>query len=405
MKYIVVLADGMADYPLAELGNKTPLQAAQTPSLNYLAQYGQVGMVKTIPDGMPPGSDTANLSVMGYDPAVYYFGRSPFEAVSMGLELAPTDVVFRTNVVTLSEEEPYAEKIILDHSADEISSAEARELIEAVQQKLGTEKMQFFPGVSYRHILVWQEAPFDFQFTPPHDILGQKIANFLPRGPYGHIFLEMMQQSSLILSEHPVNLQRRQRGLKPANSIWIWGEGKKPALPGFYEKYGLKGSVISAVDLIKGIGLCAGLDALEVAGATGNYNTNYEGKARAALDALESGQDFVYIHLEGPDECGHRREIENKVKAIESIDARIVRPIMEEMSARGEEYSLMVLPDHPTPLCLRTHTSEPVPFLLYRSAAGEYDPARIYDEDGAKKTGLFIEQGHSLMDYFIKESL
>lgn len=405
MKYIVVLADGMADYPLQELGNRTPLQAAHTPETDRLAHYGEVGMVQTIPQGIHPGSDTANLSVMGYDPSVYYFGRSPFEAISMGLELLPTDVSFRTNLVTLSEEEPYPEKIILDHSADEISSAEARELIEAVNQYLATEKMRFFPGVSYRHILLWHEAPFEYKFTPPHDILGRKIADYLPQGPYGRIFTEMMQKSHEFLKNHPVNIRRRERGLKPANSIWVWGEGKKPALPGFKEKYGLTGSVISAVDLIKGIGLCAGLDSLDVEGATGTYKTNYAGKVQAALGALSGGQDFVYIHLEGPDECGHRMEITNKVNAIEWIDEKVIGPIIQAMRERHEDYSIMVLPDHPTPLSLRTHTAEPVPFLIYRSAAESYDPSRRYDEDEAPKTGLVIAKGHLLMDYFIKGSL
>jgi len=402
LKYVVVITDGMADYPVPELKNQTPLQAANTPTFAYLAKHGEVGMVKTIPEGMQPGSDTANLSVMGYDPDRYYSGRSPFEAISMGLDLAETDVVFRCNVVTLSEEEPYEEKVILDHSADEISSEEARELIEAVNKHLRTDTMKFFPGVSYRHILVWNEAPFDFTFTPPHDILGKKITEYLPKGPYGDLFHRMMRESSQFLSEHPVNIRRKERGLNPANSIWIWGEGRKPALPGFYEKYQLKGSVISAVDLIKGLGICAGLDSIDVEGVTGNYNTNYEGKARAALEALSSGQDLVYVHLEGPDECGHRYEIENKVKAIEAIDSRIVKPIIEELDSKGEEYRLLILPDHPTPLCLRTHTSEPVPFLIYDSTDKKNNVGQIYDEEEAKKTGLYIQEGHQLMDYFIK---
>jgi len=402
MKYIVVISDGMADYPVPELGNKTPLQAADTPTFAFLARHGEVGMVNTIPAGMQPGSDTANLSVMGYDPAVYYSGRSPFEAISMGLTLADTDAIFRCNVVTLSENEPYEEKIILDHSADEISSEEARELIKAVNEHLRTNDMTFYPGVSYRHILVWNDAPFDFNFTPPHDILGKKITDYMPGGPYGEKFYSMMKRSNLFLKDHPVNLKRLERGLKPANSIWIWGEGRKPVLPSFYEKYKLKGSVISAVDLIKGIGLCAGLESIDVEGVTGNYKTNYEGKAQAALDALRSGQDFVYIHLEGPDECGHRYEIDNKVKAIEYIDQRIVKPIIEELDNAKEEYSLMILPDHPTPLCLRTHTAEPVPFLIYRSTDKKQDTGYIYDEAEAPKTGLNIEKGHLLMDYLIK---
>lgn len=401
MKYIVVIPDGMADYPVPELGNKTPLQAAVTPTFAYLAEHGEVGMVDTIPKGMQPGSDTANLAVMGYDPAVYYSGRSPFEAVSMGLKLADTDAVFRCNVVTLSEDEPYDEKYILDHSADEISSDEARELIRTVHEHLHTEDMSFYPGVSYRHILVWNNAPFDYIFTPPHDILDKKITEYLPQGPYGEKFYRMMRQSYILLKDHPVNIKRKERGLKPANSIWIWGEGRKPALSSFYEKYKLKGSVISAVDLIKGIGICAGLESIDVEGVTGNYKTNYEGKTQAALQALRAGQDFVYIHLEGPDECGHRYEINNKVKAVEAIDQRVVKPIIESLDRAGEEYSLMIVPDHPTPLCLRTHTAEPVPFLIYRSNNKRYNTGFKYDEAEAPKTGLCIEKGHLLMDFFI----
>ncbi|MHB8158561.1 MAG: cofactor-independent phosphoglycerate mutase, partial [Desulfocucumaceae bacterium] len=379
-----------------------PLEAADTKAFAQLTAKGEVGMVKTIPSGLQPGSDTANLSVMGYDPVRFYSGRSPFEAISMGLNLADTDVVFRCNVVTLSEDEPYDEKIILDHSADEISSEEARELIVAVNEHLRTQDMNFYPGVSYRHILIWNNAPFDYKFTPPHDILGKKITEYLPDGPYAELFRNMQRESSKFLSNHPVNISRKKRGLRPANSIWIWGEGKKPALPSFYEKYHLKGSVISAVDLIKGLGICAGLESIDVEGVTGNYKTNYEGKTQAALTALESGQDLVYIHLEGPDECGHRYEIENKVKAIEYIDQRVVQPIIEEMERRQEDYCMMVLPDHPTPLCLRTHTSEPVPFLIYRSNASKNNPRQIFSEAGAAETGIFIEQGHLLMDYFIK---
>ena len=403
MKYVIVLADGMADRPIPELGGLTPLQAAKKPTLDFLTRSGEVGMVNTIPAGMAPGSDTANLAVLGYDPKVYYSGRSPFEAISIGLDLAESDVVFRCNLVTLSEDEPYAEKTMLDHSSDEISTGEAHALMVTVNNNLRTDKMSFYPGVSYRHVLVWHNAPFDFRLTPPHDIIGRKIKEYLPGGPYGEMFLQMMQKSSGFLAKHPVNLRRSEQGLKPANSIWLWGEGKKPALPGFYDKYGLKGSVISAVDLIKGLGLCAGLESIDVEGATGNYHTNYEGKAAAALDALKRGQDFVYIHLEGPDECGHRYEIENKVKAIEAIDSRIIKPILEELTTRGEEFSLMVLPDHPTPLSLRTHTAEPVPYLIYRSTGKKEEKTHIYDEFNVGKTGLFFKEGHRLMDYFLSK--
>ena len=402
MKYIVVLADGMSDYPIAELGGKTPVQAAITPTIDLLARRGEVGMVQTIPEGMTPGSDTANLAVMGYNPAVYYTGRSPFEAISMGISLADDDVAFRTNVVTLSQDEPYEEKIMQDHSADEITTAEAKLLIEEVQQRLGTDVLSFYPGVSYRHILIWNHAPFDFQLTPPHDIIGKKIKDFLPAGPYGKLFLQMMQESSSFLKDHPVNMDRRARGLRAANSIWIWGEGKRPALSSFYDKYKLKGSVISAVDLIKGLGICAGLDSIDVEGATGNVHTNFEGKAQAALAELERGQDFVYVHLEAPDECGHRFEMENKVKSMEYIDRRIIKPIMEGLQAKGEDYSIMLLPDHPTPLVLRTHTSEPVPYLIYRSTTQQEIPGQVYDEFYPAKTGNYFAEGYRLMDYFLQ---
>jgi 2,3-bisphosphoglycerate-independent phosphoglycerate mutase len=401
MKYVVILADGMADYPIAELGGKTPVQAASKPEIDRLAAYGEVGMVLTIPPGMTPGSDTANLAVMGYDPAVYYTGRSPFEAISIGIELADDDVAFRTNLVTLSEDEPYSQKTMLDHSADEITSAEARILMEEVNNRLGTSAFTFYPGVSYRHILIWNKAPYDFLLTPPHDILARKIEEYLPGGPYGHIFLNMMAESNSFLEDHPVNRDRKARGLRPANSIWIWGEGKRPALSGFYEKYQLKGSVISAVDLIKGLGICAGLRSIDVEGATGNIHTNFTGKAQAALDELKSGQDFVYVHLEAPDECGHRFEMDNKVKSIEYIDSKVVKPIVEGLEKMGENYSIMLLPDHPTPLALRTHTDEAVPYLIYRSTAPKASPGQVYDEFYPATTGNYYAEGYRLMDHFL----
>ncbi|MDD4954389.1 MAG: cofactor-independent phosphoglycerate mutase [Candidatus Omnitrophica bacterium] len=403
MKYVVILADGMADYPIAELGGKTPAQAAFKPEIDRLAAYGEVGMVLTIPTGMTPGSDTANLAVMGYDPAVYYTGRSPFEAVSIGIELADDDVAFRTNVVTLSEDEPYGKKTMLDHSADEITSAEARILMEEVNKRLGTPEFTFYPGVSYRHILIWNKAPYDYRLTPPHDIIGREIGEYLPGGPYGRIFLKMMEESSSFLKDHPVNRDRIARGLRPANSIWIWGEGKRPALSDFYEKYQLKGSVISAVDLIKGLGICAGLRSIDVEGATGNIHTNFAGKAQAAVNELKDGQDFVYVHLEAPDECGHRFEMENKVKSIEYIDSQVVKPIIEGLEKMGEDYSLMLLPDHPTPLALRTHTAEPVPYLIYRSTAPKASPGQVYDEFYPSKTGNYYAEGYRLMDHFLQD--
>jgi len=400
MKYIIVLGDGMADRPVEELGFKTPLQAAEKPNIDFLARHGKLGMVSTIPGNMPPGSDVANLSVMGYNPEIYYTGRSPLEAVSMGINMGESDLSFRCNLVTLSENEKYEDKVMVDYSSDEISSQEAKVLIEEINRHLGCDSINFYPGISYRHCMIWEKGQEGIKLTPPHDILEKKITDYLPSGPHSEIIKEMMRKSYEILSEHPVNKSRKERGLKPANSIWLWGIGKKPALTSFYDKYKLKGSVISAVDLIKGLGICAGMNVVEVEGATGNINTNFEGKARAALKELESGKDFVYIHVEAPDECGHRHEIRNKVKSIELIDEKIVGVIINEL--KGEEYSIMVLPDHPTPLSLRTHTSDPVPFVIYRSN----DPAKNsdvrYDEYFGKESGFTINKGHELMDYFIK---
>jgi len=400
MKYVVVLADGMADYPIDKLGYKTPLEYADTPNFDFLASNGKMGMVKTVPDTLSPGSDTANLSVLGYDPERYYSGRSPFEAASMGIPLQLTDITFRCNVVTLSEEEPYEEKTIIDHSADEISSEEAAELIKTVNEHFQTAEMEFYPGVSYRHILVWHNAPKDYKLIAPHDILSQKIGNYLPSGQDSGILLDMMKKSYEFLNLHPVNLRRKEKGLKPANSIWLWGEGHKPALPGFQEKYRLKGSVISAVDLIKGIGVCSEMAIVEVEGATGNVHTNYLGKAKAALEELAKGQDFVYIHIEAPDECGHRAEMENKVLSIEKIDKEVVGTLCAGL--KGQDYKIMVLPDHPTPLSVRTHTLDPVPFVIYDSTKPTGKQA-VFHEKSASQTGIYIEKGFKLMEMFISE--
>ncbi|WP_139904885.1 cofactor-independent phosphoglycerate mutase [Clostridium thermarum] len=402
MKYIVILADGMADLKVPELGNKTPMQYAKKDNFDYFALKGEVGMVSTIPKGMPPGSDTANLAVMGYDPEVYYSGRSPFEAASMGVKLEDTDITFRCNLVTLSEGESYKDRVMLDHSSDEITTAEAAVLIEDLKAELELQDMKFHAGISYRHLLVWHNAPQGYKLVPPHDIIGRRIQQYLPAGKHSSVLLEMMEKSVSILEKHPINLDRVRRGLKPANSIWIWGEGKKPLLSKFKDKYGLEGTVISAVDLIKGLGICAGLKVVEVEGATGNVHTNYQGKARAAVDALKNGDDFVYIHIEAPDECGHRNELENKVKSIELIDEKIAGYVRSEMDKMGEEYKIMVLPDHPTPLVLRTHTSAPVPFVIYDSRK-EKNNIFSFDEDGAILSGLKFEEGYKLMDYFIGE--
>ncbi len=400
MKFVVILGDGMADYPMQELNNKTPLQYANKPNIDMLAKKGLVGLVKTVPDGIPPGSDAANLSVMGYNPKVFYTGRSPLEAVSMGIELLPTDVALRCNLVYLSETEiNYEDKTMIDYSSDEISTDEAKELVEAVNLSLKTSDITFYPGISYRHCMVWSHGKTGLGCTPPHDILEKKITAYLPQEESG-MLLELMKKSYDILKDHPVNQKRRARGLRPANSIWLWGEGRKPALSSFREKYNITGTMISAVDLLKGIGLCAGLESVDVEGATGNIHTNFVGKANAALAELDNGKDFVYVHVEAPDECGHRYEIENKVKAIEFLDQKVVAPILEGLK-KHKDYRIMVLPDHPTPLSLRTHTSDPVPFIIYDSTAEVTSQAKAYDEVEAKKTDIYVEEGYKLMDWFI----
>lgn len=404
MKYIVIIGDGMSDYPVPELGNKTPLQCARKPNIDSLAKLGVVGMVKTIPDGMSPGSDTANLSVMGYNPRLHYTGRSPLEAVSMGINLDDTDIAFRCNLVTLSDEPDYSEKIMVDYSSDEISSEEAAELINEINKHFRTDSISFYPGVSYRHCMVWKNGPSGYKLTPPHDILEKKIGPYLPSGSNSSILCNMMRLSYEILKVHPVNAARISKGLRPANSIWLWGEGRKLVIPEFRHKFGLDGAVISAVDLIKGIGVSAGLKPVNVQGATGNIHTNFLGKAEAALNELKSGKDFVYIHIEAPDECGHRYEIENKVKSIELIDELVVSTIVKGLEA-FKEYSILILPDHPTPLSLRTHTAEPVPFLIYRNGKTSSIGVPGYDEKTAGETGLFIEEGHTLLELFINGNI
>lgn len=400
MKYIVVLCDGMADYPCKELDGDTPMRRANKPNMDRLARLGEVGLVKTVADGLKPGSDVANLSVMGYDPALYYTGRSPLEAVSMGINLTPGDLAMRCNLVTLSNEEDYGAKTMVDYSAGDISSKEAAELIAAVQEAFGSELYSFYPGVSYRHCLV-QHADQDPGFlTPPHDISGQVIGDYLPKDPAAAALLAMMEKSYALLSKHPVNQKRVAQGKRPANSIWLWGQGKKPQLPSFEEKFGLKGSVVSAVDLIKGIGQCAKMRTPHVEGATGYLDTNFEGKADAALVELTSGQDFVYVHIEAPDECGHRYEVENKVKAIELIDERVLGPILAGLQY-CDHYRILILPDHPTPLSTRTHASDPVPFLLYDSKEEKNNGIGCFCEETAAATGVFVEPGHTLMNRFV----
>ena len=404
MKYIVILGDGMADEPVDELFGKTPLEAAYKPVIDGMAAHGESGLVKTLPDDILPGSDAANLSVMGYCPRKYCTGRSPLEAVSMGIQLADTDVAFRCNLVTLSNDQPYASKMMIDHSSDEISTEDAAEIIRTVRQHFGSDQFMFYSGRSYRHLLVWRNGSLDFNTTPPHDILERVVAPFLPQGNDSKVLLRMMEDSVELLHNHPVNIRRMESGLRQATSIWLWGEGKRPALPSFDEKYGLKGSVIAAVDLILGIGICAGLEPVEVEGATGNMHSNFDGKAQAAIEQLLcKDKDFVYLHIEAPDECGHRFEIENKVKSIEIIDRQIVAPIKKALDESGKEYSIMVLPDHPTPLRLRTHTSDPVPYIIYRNTAEIMSGVSSYSEKTGASSGIFIEEGFRLMDRFILE--
>lgn len=401
MKYIVMLGDGMADWPCEELSGKTPLEVAKKPNMDFLAQNGNMGKVRTVPEGMPPGSDTANLSVMGFDPEIYYSGRSPLEAVSMGIKLEDTDVTFRCNLVNISDTGDYEDETMIDYSSDEITTAESTELINFLQQHFGNEKLHLYPGISYRHCLVLKNAKTGTTLTPPHDITLKPVKGHLPTGEYGELLLDLMKKSRELLRDHPVNKARIARGLKPANSCWFWGEGTKPRLSSFKERYGINGGVISAVDLIKGIGICAGLKCVDVEGATGNVDTNFKGKADAAINLLRTDCDFVYIHVEAPDECGHRHEVENKVKAIELIDKEILGPVMQAMRDDGEDFAVLLAPDHPTPLKIRTHCSDPVPFVIYRSnEKGKYT-ADVYTEQTAGETGLFVEKGCMLMDKLI----
>lgn len=395
MKYIVMLGDGMADYPVEALGGKTPLQVAVKPHIDRLAKYGEMGMVKTVPDGMKPGSDVANLAAMGYDPGSCYTGRSPLEAVSIGIEMNDTDVAFRCNLVTLSDEPEYAEKTMVDYSSGEITTAEAAKLIEAVDAAFRTEEILFYPGISYRHCMIWHHGPVGLDLTPPHDISDRKITQYLPGNP---VILDLMRRSYDILKDHPVNQDRIARGLNPANSIWLWGEGTRPGVSRFETTYGVKGSVISAVDLIKGIGLCAGMKVIEVEGATGNIDTNFRGKGEAALKTLLEGQDLVYIHVEAPDECGHHGDLEGKIRSIELIDSQIVGPLLEGLEQAGEDYAILVMPDHPTPVSIKTHIADPIPYLLYRSGTKEESGADTYNEVTAAATGRFLPQGYRLMN-------
>jgi len=405
MKYLILVPDGAGDEPIEKLGGKTPLQVAQMPVVNGLAKLGIAGMVKTIPDGIAPGSDAANLSVMGYDPSVYLTGRSPLEAVSIGIDMTDTDVAFRTNIITLTGEGAYEDLIIDDHSAGDITTDEADQIIKAVQEKFGDDRISFFTGVSYRHCMIVKNGSDVYDLTPPHDVLTRKTGAYLPKGEDSEFITKMMKESYELLKDHPVNLDRMARGLKPANTIWIWGQGKKPSLSSFYDKYQITGTAISAVDLIKGIGLCAGLDSVDVEGATGTIHTNYEGKTQAAIKEYESGKDFVYMHVEAPDECSHQGDLEGKIKSLELIDEKVLKPIVAYFESAGLDFRVLVVPDHRTPVALRTHTSEPVPFVIYASKnGGLVNEGNSFDEVSGGQ-GMYFDSGYALADYFfVRES-
>ena len=399
MKYIVVLGDGMADEPIEALNGKTPLAYAQTPNMDRLSKLSEVGIVHTIPDGMSPGSDTANLSVMGYDPKKYYSGRSPLEALSIGVPMKDTDIAIRCNIVTISEDEDvFEEKTIIDHSSSEISTEDCAVLLHEVEKVLANEIYQFYVGTSYRHCLIWNQGSV-VELTPPHDVLGQKIAPHLPKD---EMLREMMKKSYEILVNHPINIERKKQGLNPANCCWFWGAGTKPMLSSFEEKTGKKGMMVSAVDLLKGIAVGAGMGVALVEGANGGLHTNYAGKVDAAVKAVtEDGYDFAYIHVEAPDEMGHQGSVERKVQAIEFLDEKVIGPVVEKMKTAGEEFRLLVLPDHPTPIRARTHTSDNVPYMLYDSTDLQDNNWNYSEEDG-KKSGNFVAEGHKLIDKFLQ---
>ena len=397
MKYIVVLGDGMADRPVDALGGKTPLEAAVTPVMDALASKGTLGTVQNVPAGMAPGSDVANLSVLGYDPAANYSGRSPLEALSVGVAMDDDDVIFRSNLVTLTENQPYDQKIILDHSSGEISTADADVLMDAIRAKFNSDRFRFYTGTSYRHILVWKQGRIS-PLEPPHDHLGHAIGPYLPQEA---VLREMMERSYEILNNHPLNLARAAAGKHKANSLWFWGAGTKPQVQNFREKTGLTGAMISAVDLLKGIAVGAGMRVYNVPGATGSIDTNFEGKAQAAVDALlKDGCDFAYIHVEAPDEMGHQGRIQDKVKSIEYLDSRLIAPIKAAMEAAGEDYRMLILPDHPTPLAIRTHTADPVPYLIYDSTRQLRKRDRLTEEN-ARQADNFQPDGYKLLEEFI----
>lgn len=403
MKYLVMLCDGMADEPNEALGGVTPMEKADKPCMDSLAAKAEVGMVKTVAEGLKPGSDVANLSVLGYEPAVYYSGRSPLEAVSIGIDLSETDVTLRCNLVTLSDEPEYSDKTMVDYCGGDISTPEAKELIDYIQKNLGDDTFSFYPGVSYRHCLVWKNGnPHPGELTPPHDISNRVIKDYIPKGDDTAKLYDLMKKSYDLLKDHPINKKRVAEGKRPANSIWLWGEGTKPKLDTFFKKFGKKGSMISAVDLLKGIAICAGMNSVDVDGATGYIDTNFDGKCQAAINEFKNGSDLVYIHVEAPDECGHRGEDENKVKAIEMIDKNILGPVTEFLKSY-DDFAVLVCPDHPTPLAIKTHTSNPVPYLIYYSKNPVDSKVTCFCEKQAKETGNYIAKGFTMMNHFLSK--
>ena len=403
MKYVVFLGDGMADYPQPSLNDKTPLMVANKPNIDSLCERGEVGLCRTVPCDMKPGSDVANLSVLGYNPKECYTGRSPLEAASIGIDLKETDVTARANLVTLSDEDVFSDKTMIDYSAGEISTEEAKELIEFLARHLNDDIYTLYSGISYRHCLVVDNGKIAGDLTPPHDITGRAIKDYLPKSDIGKKYLGIMEKSVALLKDHPVNIARIKAGKRPANSLWFWGEGTKPDLQLYKQRFGVKGGMISAVDLLKGIGKLAGMKVIEVQGATGNYDTNFKGKADACIEAIKEGLDFVYIHMEAPDECGHHGDLEHKIFSIEQIDKQVVGPVKEFLEKSGEDFAFLIMPDHPTPIQTMTHCGEPVPYLIYKSNEDLGCGAKSYDEEQAKSTGVVEDVGYKLMFKFLNK--
>lgn len=402
MKYLVLIPDGMADKAIPELNNKTPMEAAKKPSTDALARRSLVGTVSNVPTGMVPESDTANMAILSFDPKIYSKGRSPLEAMSLGIPMSDEDVAIRCNLVSISdEEENYEDKIMLDHSSDEIATEEADVLVKYLDEHLGNEYRKLHTGISYRHCLIWKNCSDSYDFARPHDILGKRIREYLPSGAEGEEFLRFMKESYELLKDHPINVERKKRDLRPANSAWLWSPGKKPSLPSFTDKYSMNAAIVCAVDLIKGIGICADMKVIDVPGATGNFHTNYRGKADGAIKAFNEGASFVYVHVEAPDECGHQGDAISKVRSIELIDSEILSPVYEYLKASGEDFKIMILPDHPTPVGIRTHTIDPVPFMIY-SSSEELDGVDSFTEKTAESKEYYLPEGHKLLTLLIK---